>query len=242
MTLPASKTRIDKAGDVLRRRAQGTAVEAAEFAESRKLVQAFRAAHSYPLTSVAMGLRHHAKKASNGAWFDISQRLKQFPTIMDKLDRMEKTKLARMQDIGGCRATFLDQDTVDRAIASITERAKRKGGAWEILGIDDYVHDEERHDGYRAKHVIVRKYDVRIEIQFRTAAQHNWAQLVEDLDKALGLGLKQQRAPDWAVACVAAAAADMREYELGRMDRPALMKRINASLAPLLEESERRIA
>lgn len=60
-----------------------------------------------------MGLRHHAKKAAGGDWLDISQRLKQLPTITDKLVLMPKTNLARMQDIGGCRATFLDQTTVD---------------------------------------------------------------------------------------------------------------------------------
>lgn len=78
-----------------------------------------------------------------------------------------------MQDIGGCRATFMDQGKVDAAIASIENRARR-GDAWEIVDIDDYVTERPRRDGYRAKHVIVRKHGLQIERQFRTVAQHDW--------------------------------------------------------------------
>lgn len=42
-------------------------------------------------------------------------------------------------------------------MASIMHRSRR-GDAWEIVDVDDYVDGEQRRDGYRAKHVIVRKY------------------------------------------------------------------------------------
>jgi ppGpp synthetase/RelA/SpoT-type nucleotidyltranferase len=74
---------------------------------------------------VTAGLRHHARKAAGSSPLDISQRLKQLATITDKLQRMPKTRLARMQDIGGCRATFVDQAKVDVAIASILHRSRR---------------------------------------------------------------------------------------------------------------------
>lgn len=202
--------------------------------EALELVRAYRAAHAYPLKAVTMGLRYHARNAAGGSWLDIGQRLKQLATITDKLERMPKTKLARMQDIGGCRATFLDQRTVDVAIASIENRSKR-GEAWEIVDIDDYVSERTRPDGYRAKHVIVRKHGVQIEMQFRTHAQHNWAELVENLDKALGLGLKVGRAEPWAVESVASAARDMRRYELGEISRPQLVLDLNSSLEPILD-------
>lgn len=240
MPLPTSKSKINEAGAVLRARATGEAVSVERYRESLETVKAFRACHSYPLTVVTMGLRHHAGKAAAGNWFDLSQRLKQFATISDKLVRLPKTKLARMQDLGGCRATFLDQATVDRAIESIVARARR-GAAWDIVDIDDYV-EHRRRDGYRAKHVVVRKHDTQIEIQFRTAAQHKWAQLVEDLDKALGLGLKRGSAEAWAVEAVAAAAEDMRQYEYGEIDREVLVDNLNHSLAPLLERSRGRIS
>jgi hypothetical protein len=72
-------------------------------------------------------------------------------------------------------------------------------------------------------------------MQFRTSAQHNWAELVESLDKSLGLGLKSGRAERWAVESVASAASDMRRYELGEIDRPQLVLDLNSSLRPILE-------
>ena len=141
--LPASKTQINKAGDVLRKAATEHRRPSLEYREALGLVRAYRAAHSYPLAHVTAGMRHHAKKAAGGSWLDIGQRLKQMPTITDKLVRMPKTNLARMQDIGGCRATFLDQETVDAAIASIESRAK-PGMAWDIVDIDDYVTERTR--------------------------------------------------------------------------------------------------
>jgi ppGpp synthetase/RelA/SpoT-type nucleotidyltranferase len=227
-TPPVSKTQINKAGEVLRKAAVERLRPTPEYREALELVRSYRAAHAYPLTKVTMGLRHHAKKAAAGSWLDIGQRL--------KLVRMPKTNLARMQDIGGCRATFLDQRTVDAAIASIENRARR-ADTWDIVDIDDYVGERTRPDGYRAKHVIVRKHSLQIEMQFRTAAQHNWAELVESLDKSLGLGLKQGRAEAWAVECVATAADDMRRYELGEIDRRLLIDALNSSLRPILERA-----
>lgn len=180
-----------------------------------------------------MNLRHHAKAAAYGSWFAIGQRLKQLSTITDKLGRIPGMNLARMQDIGGCRATFLDQSTVDTAIGSILNRAKR--GTWEIVDIDDYVTERQRSDGYRAKHVIVRKHGLQIEMQLRTYVQHDWAELAENLDKAAGLGLKQGRAEGWAVAAVASAGEDMRRYEIGEIDRAQLVAALNSSLQPILE-------
>jgi GTP pyrophosphokinase len=232
--LPASKEQINKAGKVLRVTAEERRKLDGEYLEALALVRAYRAAHSYPLTSVTAGLRHHARKAAGSTPLDLSQRLKQLATITDKLVRMPKSRLARMQDIGGCRATFVSQDTVDAAIASITHRARR-GDAWEIVDIDDYVDGEQRRDGYRAKHVIVRKYGLQIEMQFRTLIQHTWAELVENLDKAAGLGLKSGRAPEWAIEAVASAARDMRRYEAGESDRARVVHDLNSSLRPILD-------
>jgi hypothetical protein len=45
-------------------------------------------------------------------------------------------------------ATFLNQRTVDTAIASIENRAAR-GSSWDIVDIDDYVNERMRRDGWR---------------------------------------------------------------------------------------------
>lgn len=238
VVLPASKTKLNEAGDVLRRAALGELVREDEHRHALELVRAYRACHGYPLTNVTMGLRHHAIKAAQGSWFDLSQRLKQLATIRDKLARPSRTKLARMQDIGGCRAVFLDQAAADRAIDAIQQRARR--GSWEIVDIDDYVDERQRRDGYRAKHVIVRKLGLQIEMQFRTTAQHSWAQLVEDLDQSTGLGLKLGRAPAWAVESVAEAADVMRRYEAGEMDRGRMVAGLNEALRPILDMSAER--
>jgi ppGpp synthetase/RelA/SpoT-type nucleotidyltranferase len=233
-TLPASKERINKAGDALRITAEKHRKPGQAHREAVMLVRAYRATHAYPLTAITAGLRHHARNAADGTQLDISQRLKQLATITDKLVRMPKSRLARMPDIGGCRATFVDQGKVDAAITSIERRA-RNGMAWVIVDIDDYVGEHSRRDGYRAKHVIVRKYGVQIEMQFRTTTQHNWAELVENLDKAAGLGLKSRRVDLWAIDAVASAADDMRRYEQGQVNRDSLIEALNSSLKPILE-------
>jgi putative GTP pyrophosphokinase len=231
--LPASKERINKAGNILRVAVEQRKRPDETHREALELVRAYRAAHAYPLTAVTAGLRYHARTAAGDTRLDLSQRLKQLATITDKLVRMPKSRLARMQDIGGCRATFLSQDMVDAAIASIVNRSRR-GTAWTIVDIDDYV-ATQRRDGYRAKHVIVRKHGVQIEMQFRTVTQHNWAELVENLDKAAGLGLKSGRADAWAIDSVASAATDMRRYEESAIDRPTLVRALNLSLQPILD-------
>ena len=112
VSLPASKERINKAGDILRLTAAQRQRPNDAHREALALVRAYRAAHSYPLTAVTAGLRYHARKAAGDSRLDLSQRLKQLATITDKLVRMPKSRLARMQDIGGCRATFIDQGKV----------------------------------------------------------------------------------------------------------------------------------
>ena len=179
VTFPASKTRINRPARCL---SHGSGEKPSRSRVSRKprAVRAYRAVHAYPLKSVTMGLRHHARKAAGDSWLDISQRLEQLPTITDKLVRMPKTNLARIQDIGGSgRHSSISRSS--KAIA-LTENRAARGSSWHIVDIDDYVNERTRHDGYRAKHVIVRKHGLQIEMQFRTSAQHNWAEFVESLD------------------------------------------------------------
>ena len=68
------------------------------------IVDDFRSDHRRPLTQVAAALRHYLQPHSEQ--IIVAQRLKRLRTIVDKLRRHPSMSLARMQDIGGCRAVL----------------------------------------------------------------------------------------------------------------------------------------
>ncbi len=82
-------------------------------------------------------------------------------------------KLARMQDVGGCRAILGGGPAEVEGVLRRIHKNK-----WEIAHFKDYV-AEPAESGYRAKHVVVRRDDHLIEIQLRTPRQHQWAEAVE---------------------------------------------------------------
>lgn len=53
--------------------------------------------------------------------------------------------------------------------------------------------------GYRAVHIIVRREGALVEIHLRTVRQQMWADLVEELDKAYRLNLKNEDGPGEAL-------------------------------------------
>jgi len=73
-------------------------------------------------------------------------------------------------------------------------------------------------DGYRAKHLVVRKDGVLIEVQLRTATQHAWAELVEQLDRDHGLQLKARRADSRVTATLQRASETFAQLEAGELD------------------------
>lgn len=90
-----------------------------------------------------------------------------------------------MQDIAGCRVV-LESDSVEELRRLEGLVCKR----WEVKDRDDYV-SRPRESGYRALHVIVVQDGRPIEIQLRTQAMHQWAQLVEGFSSVLGASYKQ---------------------------------------------------
>ena len=152
MSLPFSKSRIDRAGQALRAHQSGDApLTYDELVEKLSIVEAFRKAHTAPLTRVAANLRYYVSEASGGS-FVVGQRLKRMATIRDKLDREPSTSLSRMHDLGGCRAVLGDQAAVDQVLARLREQRR-----WELLlRTWDYV-SQPKPDGYRTKHVVARK-------------------------------------------------------------------------------------
>lgn len=133
-----------------------------------------------------MGLRSVVKTERCNR-VDVSQRLKRAPTIVDKLEREPTLSLARMQDIGGCRAVLGSLDELRR----VESRLKKNRPP---VGYADYV-VSPRVSGYRGVHLIVRyeENDGRhrsIEVQLRTMVMHEWAITVERLSGRLGQNLK----------------------------------------------------
>lgn len=128
------------------------------------------------------GLRGTATSVLESGLPQVTQRLKRFPTILNKLIREPKLNLARMQDIGGCRAILPDIS----ACYEVRKRLlKRQGYDRDV----DYI-ASPKPSGYRGIQFIVKYDGRRIEIQLRTPAMSDWAIAVERLGFRMGDDLK----------------------------------------------------
>lgn len=143
------------------------------------VVRPWRHAHAYPLQKASANLRSYMRNVPDAR---VSQRLKKFATIVDKLARFEGMKLSRMEDIGGCRVVVPDMD-VSR------ELARRLKKNWTVKRDRDYV-AEPKPDGYRARHLVAVKDGWFVEVQIRTVLQDFWANTVERDGRRTGVGLK----------------------------------------------------
>jgi putative GTP pyrophosphokinase len=182
-----SRTKVDRAGDVLRAwTVDGLLVGPAE-QEASRVVNAYRSEFKSPLRSVVMGLRSAVRTAD--VEVVVAERLKRQPRLVGKLIRFPEMKLTRMQDVAGCRAILPSLAAVDEVRRRI-ERQKS-----EVVKVNDY-NASPRSSGYRALHIVVRRDGALVEIQLRTARQQRWATLVEDLDAAYRFQLKDEIGPE----------------------------------------------
>ena len=192
-----SKGAVNRAGNVLR----DGAASSKELEESLNVINNWRASHSFPLQVIKMMLKNRARVVDPNA--TVSQRLKRLSSIRAKLIRAQTShmELARMQDIGGCRAVVLDIESLDQlALAFRKGFAKNPVGRHALVGkVDDHV-SEPKADGYRGIHYPFRyvgrssESEIynghRIEIQIRTRLQHAWATAVETVDTLTRQSLK----------------------------------------------------
>jgi putative GTP pyrophosphokinase len=189
-----SKGAVDRAGRALAQAYLGPVPEAGadviEFAaesfadrraffDAAALVRAWRSAHAYPLQKASANLRHDVRDSPGAR---VTQRLKKFGTIVDKLGRFDRMKLSRMEDIGGCRVVVSD-------VAEARELARRLKKNWIVSRDRDYVL-EPKVDGYRARHLVTVKDSRFVEVQIRTRLQDLWANTVERDGRRSGIGLK----------------------------------------------------
>ena len=211
-----SKRSLNRAGDLLRVwwRRSDRAFGLGE-AEAINLLWDYRASFQDPLTKVVMGVRSNMK--AEHVPVVVAQRLKRLPTILDKLQRQPGMELARMQDIGGCRAIVPAGDFV--AIEGIRHRVRNSVST--VVREYDYIADP-KPTGYRAVHLVVTREDHLVEIQLRTAEQHRWCETVERLGGRLGHNLKDGQGPEELLDYLRRAAYLISEIESGRQPAPEL--------------------
>ena len=168
---------------------------------ARTIVNNWRAAHSLPLDRIRMELEERAAPLGEEAL--VAQRLKRLSSIDAKLRRFRNMNLARMQDVGGCRAVLPSADDVHRVARGYADRPSRH----RVAHTDDYL-TNPRPSGYRGIHLVSRfqpgeedeaVYDgMRIEIQLRSRLQHAWAAAVETVGTFSGQTLKSSEGDeDW---------------------------------------------
>ena len=170
-----SKSRVTKAGAAVRSNVAT--------AEDLTVIEIWRAAHRPVLNTFQAILRIRARHTS----VIVAQRHKRKRTIFDKLHRLPKMELARMDDIAGCRLIFQDI----RALYSFRQKihsARFKHKLRSNVEKYDYI-KRPKTTGYRGVHDVF-EYDVNsehgkdykglfVELQYRTFVQHAWATAVE---------------------------------------------------------------
>ncbi|HEY5094867.1 MAG TPA: RelA/SpoT domain-containing protein [Candidatus Eremiobacteraceae bacterium] len=115
----------------------------------------------------------------------VERPAKQTLSIIEKLNR-EKTNLARMQDLAGCRIvvpSLSDQDFAIRVLSAEFSDTK----------VDD-KRDNPRH-GYRSVHLISKIDGKLIELQIRTPSQNAWANIAERTSRVVDPAIKYGGGP-----------------------------------------------
>jgi len=200
---------VNRAGRIVRRflEGEGGGWVSREVDAALSIVYQYRGAHQYPLIKANMGLRSVVR--TEGCRVEVTQRLKRFRTILDKLVREPTMQLSTMQDIGGCRAVLASIEEIRRV-----ERRLKKNRP--PMRYSDYI-EVPRASGYRGVHVVVGYLDAddvqrAIEVQLRTRVMHEWAFTVERLGGRLGQDLKSGEGPkevlDWLEAASEAMALE----------------------------------
>ncbi len=110
-------------------------------------------------------------------------RLKKLDTILNKLNRMPKTKLSRLNDIAGIRIIVPTLADLNYLLVAINTSSQLKDN-WIIRR--DYL-SNPKENGYRAVHFECTYEDsyygnLKGEVQLRTEKQHAWATAIEMID------------------------------------------------------------
>jgi len=192
---PSSKTKVKAAGRSI--------AKSTESQDEIDLVDQWRASHGYVINTFQIWLRRALERSKIEAEF--AQRLKRRRTVIDKLRRKrpDGTPLIRdvtsMHDFAGCRLIFNNIEDLNN-FRSELHSAKSMRNVKHKLQHDlkkyDYI-EHPKSSGYRGIHDVFRHYPrahrkgdtasmpwhgLRVEIQYRTRAQHAWATALEISD------------------------------------------------------------
>lgn len=182
-----SKGKINRSGELLRKaRSLDISISTQEKLDATAIVEEYRKGFGYALTKVSSGLRGMVQQVAPEVL--VAQRLKRMTQIIHKLERFPGTNLARMEDIGGCRAVV----ETSKEIELLLERIERN---WEIVRKRNYV-ETPKDSGYRAIHLVTERDGHRIEVQLRTKGQQAWANAVEKIGARYQVPLKDEIGPE----------------------------------------------
>lgn len=184
------------------------------------VVEDFRKGFGYPLTKVSSGLRGMVQQVAPEVL--VAQRLKRMTQIIHKLERFPGTNLARMEDIGGCRAVV----ETSKEIELLLERIERN---WEIVRKRNYV-ETPKESGYRAIHLVTERDGHRIEVQLRTKGQQAWANVVEKIGARYQVPLKDEIGPEELIHWLRLAAENIAYKERGEKPPASFGVKFSAAL------------
>lgn len=165
-----SKSRINKAGENVRSNTASM--------EDLLIIEEWRAAHRGVLNTFQAILHNRARNKK----ITVAQRHKRKKTVFDKLLRLPKMNLARMDDVAGCRLIFRNIKAL-YDFRNEFHKARFKHKRRNDTDRYDYI-KSPKESGYRGIHDIY-EYDVNsevgkhltglyVEIQYRTLVQHAW--------------------------------------------------------------------
>ena len=171
-----SRGRVNRAGDRVR--------HATATPDDIAVINTWREAHRHVINSFQSILR----KRTRGLDVVVAQRHKRQNTIFDKLTRLPKMQLSRMDDVAGCRLIFKSIAELRHFRDTLHKRSRFNHKLKNGLDKYDYI-AHPKDSGYRGIHDVY-EYDVKsisgrgrkgllIELQYRTFNQHAWATTVE---------------------------------------------------------------
>ena len=227
--LGRSRGSVDRAGQVLREWYESGLLASPEAEEASSVLNDYRSQIKDPLKKVVMGLRSAVETAR--AEVLVSERLKRQPRIIGKLIRFPHMQLTVMQDLGGCRAILPDLASVE----DVRRRVEHQTS--DVIRVKDH-NAEVPSSGYRAVHIIVRRDGALVEIQLRTLRQQLWADLVEELDKAYRLNLKNEDGPTEVLDYLRTFGSSLAMIDRTGSIDPELVRRVGG----LREQAQRRLA
>ena len=150
--------------------------------------------------------------------------------MIHKLERFPGTNLARMEDIGGCRAVV----ETSREIVLLVERIERN---WEIVRKRNYV-ETPKESGYRAIHLVTERDQHRVEIQLRTKSQQTWANVVEKIGARYQVPLKDEIGPEELIHWLRLAAENIAYKDRGELPPPSFRVEFSEALKVALDWME----